>query len=85
MTKTATRKNGITEVLSTPIIYQTKLFKADGMNVLAPEPMEVGPHVKQKRLTHNQRAVQKTEPEVVVQLLKDWSLEVCVNGWDLGL
>ena len=48
MTKTATRKNGITEVLSTPIIYQTKLFKADGMNVLAPEPMEVGPHVKAK-------------------------------------
>ena len=48
MTKTATRKNGSTEVLSTPIIYQTKLFKADGMNVLAPEPMEVGPHVKAK-------------------------------------
>jgi hypothetical protein len=43
--KTATSKNGITEVLSTPIIYQTKLFKADGMNVLAPEPMEVGPEV----------------------------------------
>lgn len=43
--KTATSKNGITEVLATPIIYQTKLFKADGMNVLAPEPMEVGPHV----------------------------------------
>jgi hypothetical protein len=44
--KTATKKNGITEVLSTPIVYQTKIFKADGMNVLAPEPMEVGPHVK---------------------------------------
>ena len=36
--KTATKKNGITEVLSTPIVYQTKLFKADGMSVLAPEP-----------------------------------------------
>jgi hypothetical protein len=46
--KTATSKDGITEVLSTPIIYQTKLFKADGMLVLAPEPMEVGPHVKAK-------------------------------------
>ena len=46
--KTATSKNGITEVLSTPIVYQTKIFKADGMNVLAPEPMEVGPEVKAK-------------------------------------
>jgi hypothetical protein len=46
--KTATRKNGITEVLSTPIVYQTKLFKADGMYVLAPEPMEVGPEVNAK-------------------------------------
>ena len=46
--KTATKKNGITEVLATPIVYQTKLFKTDGMNVLAPEPMEVGPHVKAK-------------------------------------
>lgn len=44
--KVATKKNGITEVISTPIVYQTKLFKADGMFVLAPEPMEVGPHVK---------------------------------------
>ena len=48
MTKIATSKNGITEVLSTPIIYETKLFKVDGMNVLAPEPMEVGPEVKAK-------------------------------------
>ena len=48
MTKTATSKKGITEVLSTPIIYETKLFKVDGMNVLAPEPMEVGPKVKAK-------------------------------------
>ena len=49
--KTATRKNGITEVLSTPIIYQTKLFKADGMFVLAPDPMEVGPHVNARTFT----------------------------------
>ena len=49
--KTATKKNGITEVLSTPIVYQTKLFKADGMSVLAPEPMEVGPHVKARIFT----------------------------------
>tara|TARA_R110000787_G_scaffold208201_3_gene318132 strand:- start:246 stop:479 length:234 start_codon:yes stop_codon:yes gene_type:complete len=46
--KTATSKNGITEVLSTPIVYQTKLFRAEGMNVLAPEPMEVGPEVNSK-------------------------------------
>ena len=46
--KTATSKNGITEVLSTPIVYQTKKFKADGMTVLAPEPMEVGPEVNAK-------------------------------------
>ena len=46
--KTATKKNGITEVLATPIVYQTKLFKVDGMNALAPEPMEVCPHVKAK-------------------------------------
>tara|TARA_R110002020_G_scaffold223445_3_gene432536 strand:- start:1213 stop:1446 length:234 start_codon:yes stop_codon:yes gene_type:complete len=49
--KTATKKNGITEVLSTPIIYQTKLFKADGMSVLAPDPMEVGPHVNARTFT----------------------------------
>jgi|TARA_R100001530_G_scaffold64311_2_gene46196 hypothetical protein len=48
MTKTATRKNGITEVLATPIIYTTKLFKVDGMSVLAPKPMEVGPEVNAK-------------------------------------
>ena len=45
---TATKKNGITEVLTTPIIYQSKIFHVDGMNVLGPEPMEVGPHVKAK-------------------------------------
>tara|TARA_R100001530_G_C4305995_1_gene151687 strand:+ start:219 stop:452 length:234 start_codon:yes stop_codon:yes gene_type:complete len=49
--KTATKKNGITEVLSTPIIYQTKLFKADGMSVLGPDPMEVGPHVNARTFT----------------------------------
>ena len=37
MTKIATSKNEITE-----------LFKVDGMNVLALEPMEVGPEVKAK-------------------------------------
>ena len=46
--KTATKKNGITVVLTTPIIYQSKIFHVDGMNVLAPEPMEVGPNVKAK-------------------------------------
>jgi len=48
MTKVATTRDGITQVLTTPIVYQSKIFKADGMNVLAPEPMEVGPHVKAK-------------------------------------
>jgi hypothetical protein len=38
----------ITEVRSDPIIYKTKIYEADGMLVLAPEPMEVGPHVKAK-------------------------------------
>ena len=59
MTKTATSKNGITEVLTTPIVYQSKIFKAEGMNVLAPEPVEVGPHVKAKTFVPENKGSKK--------------------------